>query len=186
VALLQVQRRRPLRHTLTGSVVGGAELASTTMAPVNSHAGGGEYHPPLVELARRPKKELPAEGGPRISATAYAKKIVDGPAVQAEGRTVQKTVVPRSTYDKIEDQTVAKQDGPVGDTCKRAQASLPSHGAPEREPIHSSCAGRLDGRLRHPSVRRELLRGTDQVINESASVSVALAPGRAAFPLDPH
>jgi hypothetical protein len=58
VALLQVQRRRPLRHTLTGSVVGGAELASTTMPPVNSHAGGGEYHPPLVELARRPKKEL--------------------------------------------------------------------------------------------------------------------------------
>ena len=61
----------------------------------------------LVDINSATKQELMALPG---IGDAYSQKIIDNRPYKAKNQLVQKKIIPQTTYDKISDQIIAKQD----------------------------------------------------------------------------
>lgn len=84
---------------------GGPVLAGTTAPAAKPEKPAAAKKEPLdINTASEDElKALPGVGD------AYAKKIVDGRPYKRKDELVQKKIVPKPTYDKIQNQIVAKQ-----------------------------------------------------------------------------
>ena len=92
---------------LTVLLLAGSGFAQATKGGAKADQKKTEKQTNLIDLNSASKQELMALPG---IGEAYAQKIIDNRPYRAKNQLVQKKIIPQTTYDKISDQIVAKQD----------------------------------------------------------------------------
>jgi DNA uptake protein ComE-like DNA-binding protein len=86
-------------------IAAGTAAADSASKPAKATVDAKEDK--LLDLNKATQEEL--EALPAIG-KQYAKKIIDGRPYAKKDQLVSKKIVPQSTYDKIKDKVIAKQE----------------------------------------------------------------------------